>query len=32
VSRLNEMKQQWSVMEKKAVSQSSMDEGEIELF
>jgi len=32
VSRLNEMKLQWSAREKKAVSQSSMDEGEIELF
>ena len=32
VSRLNEMKQQWSVKEKKVVSQSSMDEGDIELF
>ncbi len=30
--RLNELKQQWSVKEKKAVAQSSMDEGEIELF
>lgn len=32
VSRLNEMKQQWSEKEKKVVSQSSMDEGDIELF
>ena len=32
VNRLNEMKQQWSVQEKKVVSQSSMDEGDIELF
>lgn len=32
VSRLNDMKQQWNVKDKKAVSQSSMDEGEIELF
>ncbi len=32
VSRLTEMKQQWNVKEKKAVSQTSMDEGEIELF
>ena len=31
-TRLNDMKQQWSVKEKKAVSQSSMDEGDIELF
>ncbi len=32
VSRLNEMKQQWNEKEKKVVSQSSMDEGDIELF
>jgi len=32
VTRLNDMKKQWSVKEKKAVSQSSMDEGDIELF
>jgi len=32
VTRLNEMKQQWVIKEKKAVSQSSMDEGDIELF
>lgn len=32
VTRINKMKQQWSVKEKKAVSQTSMDEGEIELF
>jgi len=32
VSRLNEMKQQWSVQEKKVVTQSSMEEGDIELF
>lgn len=32
VTRLNEMKQQWNIKEKKAVSQSSMDEGDIELF
>ncbi len=32
VIRLNEMKQQWKVKDKKAVSQSSMDEGDIELF
>ena len=32
VVRVNDMKQQWSVKEKKAVSQSSMDEGDIELF
>ena len=32
VNRLNEMKQPWSVKEKKVVSQSSMDEGDIELF
>jgi len=32
VSRLSEMKQQWSEKEKKVVSQSSMDEGDIELF
>ena len=32
VSRINEMKQQWSEKEKKVVSQSSMDEGDIELF
>ena len=32
VVRLNEMKNQWAVTDKKAVSQSSMDEGEIDLF
>ena len=32
ITRLNDMKQQWVVKEKKAVSQSSMDEGDIELF
>lgn len=32
VTRLKEMKQQWSVKDKKAVSQSSVDEGEIDLF
>ena len=32
VSRLHEMKQQWSVQEKKVVTQSSMEEGDIELF
>ncbi len=32
VIRLNEMKQQWKVKDKKAVLQSSMDEGDIELF
>jgi methyl-accepting chemotaxis protein len=32
VTRLNDMKQQWNEKEKKAVSQASMDEGEIELF
>jgi methyl-accepting chemotaxis protein len=32
VARLNEMKQQWSKKDTKAVSQASMDEGEIELF
>jgi methyl-accepting chemotaxis protein len=32
VTRINKMKQQWSVKENKAVSQTSMDEGEIELF
>ncbi len=32
VTRLNDMKQQWNDKEKKAVSQASMDEGEIELF
>ena len=32
IIRVNEMKQQWSDQEKKPVSQSSMDEGEIELF
>jgi len=32
ITRLNELKTQWHVKEKKAVSQSSMDEGDIELF
>jgi len=32
VTRLSDMKKQWEVKEKKAVSQSSMDEGDIELF
>ncbi len=32
VGRLREMKQLWNAKEKKAVSQTSMDEGEIELF
>ncbi|MCF6202617.1 MAG: methyl-accepting chemotaxis protein [Methylococcaceae bacterium] len=32
ITRLNDMKQQWNEKEKKAVSQASMDEGEIELF
>lgn len=32
VTRLNEMQKQWNVKEKKAVSQDTMDEGEIELF
>ena len=32
VARLNEMQQQWKSQEKKAVSQSSMEEGEIDLF
>jgi len=32
VTRLNEMKQKWDSKEKKAVSQHSMDEGDIELF
>lgn len=32
IVRLNEMKQQWGMPEKKAVSQESMDEGDIELF
>lgn len=32
INRLNELKAQWNVKEKKAVSQSSMDEGDIELF
>jgi methyl-accepting chemotaxis protein len=32
VIRLNDMQQQWNVKEKKAVSQTSMDEGEVELF
>ncbi len=32
VSRINDMKQQWSLKEKKAVSQGSMDEGDIDLF
>jgi methyl-accepting chemotaxis protein len=31
-TRLSDMKKQWSVKEKKAVSQSSVDEGDIELF
>jgi len=31
-TRLNDMKRQWHVKEMKAVSQSSMDEGDIELF
>jgi len=32
VARLNEMQQQWKSQEKKAVSQSSMEEGDIDLF
>ncbi len=32
VARLKDMKHQWSVKDKKAVSQSSVDEGEIDLF
>ena len=32
VVRLNEMRQQWGMTEKKVVSQESMDEGDIELF
>jgi len=32
VTRLSDMKKQWEVKEKKTVSQSSMDEGDIELF
>lgn len=32
ITRLNEMKQQWSVKERKAVSKSTMAEGEIDLF
>lgn len=32
IIRVSKMKQQWSLNENKAVSQSSMDEGEIELF
>jgi len=32
VVRLNDMKQKWNTKEKKAVSQHSMDEGDIELF
>jgi len=32
VTRLNEMKQKWGSKETKAVSQNSMDEGDIELF
>jgi len=32
VTRLNDMKQKWDTKEKKAVSQHSMDEGDIELF
>ncbi len=32
ISRLDEMSQQWNNKDKKAVSQHSMDEGEIELF
>lgn len=32
ITRLNDMKQQWNEKEKKAVSQASMDEGEIDLF
>ncbi len=31
-SRLQEMRQQWKVREKKVVSQSSMDEGDVDLF
>ncbi len=32
VTRLNDMKKQWNAKEKKAVSQSSVEEGDIELF
>ncbi|NOR69518.1 MAG: chemotaxis protein [Methylomarinum sp.] len=32
IVRLNEMRQQWGITENKAVSQESMDEGDIELF
>jgi len=32
VVRLNEMKTQWAMADKKVVSQNSMDEGEIDLF
>ncbi len=32
ISRLDEMRQQWNNKDKKAVSQHSMDEGDIELF
>jgi methyl-accepting chemotaxis protein len=32
VARLKDMKQQWSIKDKKVVSQSSVDEGEIDLF
>jgi len=32
VTRLDELKKQWGMKEKKAVSQSSMEEGEAELF
>lgn len=32
IIRINKMKQQWTVKEKKAVSQASMEEGDVELF
>jgi methyl-accepting chemotaxis protein len=32
ISRLDDMRKQWGMKEKKAVSQASMDEGEAELF